>query len=65
MFQKQVYYTSFLICTHPVTVKDDDSVSSSQVDPKSSCSGAQQEQEHLWIFRKLGHLGKKKKLMMQ
>ena len=45
--------------THPVAVKDDDCISSCEVDPKSSCSGAQQEQEHIWIFGKLGYLGKK------
>ncbi|KAF3842629.1 hypothetical protein F7725_024580 [Dissostichus mawsoni] len=46
-------------CTHPVTVEDDNSVSSSQVDPKSSRSGAQQEQKYIWIFGELGHLGRK------
>ncbi|TNN48779.1 hypothetical protein EYF80_041018 [Liparis tanakae] len=56
-FQKQVYHTNdLLICTHPVTVEDDHGVSGRQVDPESSGSGAQQEEEHLRIFRELGHL---------
>lgn len=46
----------FVISTNPVAVKDDDGVSSCQIDSQSSCSGAQQEDEHLWIFGKPGHL---------
>lgn len=44
------------IGTHPITVKDDNCVGCRQVDPKSSCSGAQQEQEHLGIVGKFGDL---------
>lgn len=45
--------------THPVTVKNDDGVGGCQVYPQASSSGAQQEEEHFWIFAKLGHLSKK------
>lgn len=64
-FEKQAHRPLLLIGTYPVAVEDDDSISRCQVDPKSSGSGAQQEQEHLGILGKLGHLGEKKNRMMQ
>lgn len=48
-------------CTHPVTVKDDDRVSSCQIYPKSSCSSAQQEDKYFWICGELFHLRENKK----
>ena len=45
-----------LIHTYPVTVEDDDCISSGQVDAQASCSCTQKEQEHLGIISELLHL---------
>ncbi len=51
--------------SYPVTVKYDDCVGGCEVDPKTTSSSAQEEEEHLRIRRKLLHLHEKNENSMK